>query len=162
MLNPRSRLAKCALMSAAISVAACEQDKPIDCREVYRELDACVETVLSEANDADFAIDQCLPYSEPITITGLFVEDFEYNVFLEGPYAHQTDPWEIPLFETKLLWGRERERHEGPDGKKLATVSRVTFEGRRPLCKALPDEQWIIVDRLIEEEIVRSRPSEFP
>ena len=111
-------------------------------------------------NKGDARWDKCIPYSEPVTISGLYAEDFEYNVFLEGPFADQKDPWETPLFATKLDW--DHDRHKGPDGKKLATVSRVTFVGRRPLCSLLPDEQWIIVDQLIDEEIVQSRTSDFP
>ena len=158
VLRLRSKLTSSVLAGATLSVAACGQSEALDCREAYRELDACAEKVL--AGGGEFQWDQCLPYSAPLIITGLFAHDFEYNVFLEGPYADQRDPWETPLFASKLAW--DHDLHKGADGKQLATVSRVTFEGRRPLCLALPDEQWIIVDRLIEEEVVQSRPSAFP
>ena len=158
MRGLRSKLSNTVLVASTLWVAACGQNKPLDCREVYRELDVCFEQEMSAGGQ--LKLDKCLPYSDPVTITGLYAHDFEYNVFLEGPYADQQDPWEVPLFTSKLLW--DHDLHKGADGKHLATVSRVTFEGRRPLCLALPDEQWIIVDRLIEEEVVQSRPSDFP
>ncbi len=88
-------------------------------------------------------------------MTGRFAQAFEHNQFWEGPFSVQPDPWEIPTVGTKLHI--ERPPLATEIGERVGTVSEITFEGRRPLCVVMTEEVWLMVDRIISEEIVSTQ-----
>ena len=146
-----------ALPCAALVLGACAREKQNDC-PTEQELQQCIDRVAAKGQT--FSWDSCLPYSEPSQITGIHIRDFEQNVFLEGATAVPAQPWStFPVPHVKL--DLERPARTDAEGRKLATVSRLRFTGRRPLCVATPEESWLMVDKVLSEEIIESKPSEF-
>lgn len=40
----------------------------------------------------------------------------------------------------------------------IGTVSEITFIGRKPLCKITANENWLLVDEILEEKVISSGP----
>lgn len=99
----------------------------------------------------------CQPYSETQRIAGTFAEDFEFNEFIEGSKISANEAWQIRERSTKL--DIEQPLHLDTDGNPKAIVTYLVFDGRRPLCDLIPEERWLIVDRIVSEEPIELRRS---
>ena len=143
--------------SAAALLAACAQDAPVDCPEYFTNVDECVDQATKD--DDGFTWDECLPYSEPTVIVGLFAQDFEHNVFWEGPNADLEEVWSHPYPATRLQL--DRPLKADAEGMQLATITRLRFVGRRPLCIVTTGESWLMVDEILSEEVIETTPSQF-
>jgi len=135
-----------------VSLAGCTDAQPIDCRAVYEDLDACIERVTIAGEELQW--DACVPYSEPSIVTGRYVVDWEFDQFWEGPYSDQHRMWEIPDVATRLHWNRPIPTNA--QDQQVATVTEMTFVTRRPLCLITAKEQWLTVDRIIDQKIIWS------
>ena len=145
-----------AAASVATSCGTSQSAKPaIDCETFFKALDDCTASA-----DAAFKWDTCLPYSEAAITTGLYVIDFEYDAFFEGPYADTRDPWVMPSTRTRLHIDLPPQTSE--DGEKQATIYSLTAKVRRPLCEPLSTERWLVVDEIISSEVVATKPSDLP
>jgi hypothetical protein len=63
---------------------ACDKQRQIDCTQVdWRSLERCMDANKSKGEAA--MLTACLPFSEPLKTTGVWVIGFERNDFFEGP-----------------------------------------------------------------------------
>lgn len=146
-----------ALALAAIAFSNCASSEPVDCRVVQAQMPACLERFADRGGRA-FLVG-CQPYSEPQRIAGTFVEDFEFNEFFEGRRVSPDRAWQFPERSTRL--DIERPLHLDAAGNPMAIVTYLVFEGRRPLCDLIPEERWLIVDRIVSEQPIQVRQSEW-
>ena len=146
-----------ATLTSVALLFGCSSSEPIDCPAYFSNLDSCVDN--ARAKEVDFRWSECLPYSDPIIITGIYANGFEHNVFWEGPYADMQDLWSIPEVVTSLDIDRPL-RTDG-EGNRLNTLSEIKFIGRRPLCVPISEERWLAVDEILEEKVIESRQSGF-
>ena len=136
------------------TLSACENGTPVDCRAVYRKIPQCLDRAASDGSK--FRWDECIPYSRHVIISGVWASAFEFNEFREGAFADQSDPWHVADVSTRL--DLDRPAHKNAAGENIGTVSQISFIGRRPLCVVTPEESWLIVDRVLSEEVIATAP----
>ena len=156
LLRPASALV--ALLIAASCGAGKPADEPVDCPTANRQIFECVEANRAAVEAGQW--DLCIPHSESLLLTGIWVTDFEWNQFHEddGEIPPQKslddyqryDTWAPQLFGPESLG--EIEKGEG------AAIGRIKFIGRRPLCSPYRDFPRIAVDRVISWEILETKP----
>ena len=111
---------------------------------------------------AESRLDLCIPHSESLLLTGIWVTDFEWNQFHEdgGEPVKGSELRAYKRYVDTLpeLYGRDAlgEIDTG-DG---AAIIRIRFIGRRPLCSPLSDSESIIVDRVLSWEAIETGPAE--
>ena len=140
----------------ALALAGCGKAPPPDCAAVTRQWPACFD---KHRDDFRAFLMNCIPYDEPERIAGSWVRDFEFEQFYEGQAIPFDQAWQFRPRTVTLLADVPVPRDA--QGRLLASVSWVEFEGRRPLCDAIPQESTLIVDRVLSERIVEARLSEW-
>ncbi len=140
------------LALSSLILAGCAPAQPLDCKAVARQMLQCTA---NKGGQTSFF--ECQPYSKSQRIKGTFAYDFEFNEFYEGRKISADHAWQFPERSTKLLIGKPL--HLDANGNPKEIVTYLVFEGRRPLCDLIPEERWLIVDRIISEELIRARQS---
>jgi hypothetical protein len=150
---------RAAILGMLFFAVSCRVDQPIDCIQSNRDFFSCAEDNLSMLERGRF--DLCIPHSVPLRITGIWVADFEWNVFHEDD-GHQPPNTGIGDYKRYLdvlpeLRGSEAFSDLGlGDG---SVIGRITFVGRRPLCSPIRDRPSIMVDRILSWEVLETGPS---
>jgi hypothetical protein len=138
------------LIALLVAVGACEKEQQLDCTKVdLQNLDRCFEQNRAKGEPASLVA--CLPFSEPLVTTGIWVVGFEKNDFLEG--------WGRRLPPADLLWTEASGASLIVDDKvreKIAPVGpeiyalEVDVVGRRALCPvgSIPNAYPIAVEKL--------------
>lgn len=138
--------------------ASCRADQPVDCIQANRDIFSCVDgnpSVLEEGR-----LDICIPHSEPIKVTGVWVSDFEWNVFHEDDGSSRNSKigkYESYLAELPELHGDKKLSEIG--ARNGAIIGRITFIGRRPLCNPYYGRPSILVDRVMSWKVIKTGPS---
>ena len=145
------------LVSLIIFSASCRADQPIDCIAANREIFDCFDADPSALREGRY--DQCIPHSQSLTISGVWVSDFEWNQFHEdsGEPSRGTKLQDFKRFIEVLpeLAITDDEMDVG-DG---AVIGRITFVGRRPLCRPYLGSSWIMVDRVLSWDVLETGQS---
>jgi len=145
------------LIATSCSVNA-PADEPVDCPAANRQIFECVEANRAAVEAGQW--DLCIPHSESLLLTGIWVTDFEWNQFHE-------DGGETRTFDDLNDYKRYSDlapQLYGPvplgeiDKGDGAAIGRIEFIGRLPLCSPFPDFPRIKVDRVISWEILETSP----
>ncbi len=154
----RSASALSALLIGASCGVGEPADEPIDCPTANRQIFECVEANRAAVEQGEW--DLCIPHSESLLLTGIWVTDFEWNQFHEDGGEARTfddlDDYKRYSDWTPQLYGPEPlgeiDKGEG------AAIGRIEFIGRRRLCNPYPDAPRIMVDQVISWETIETSP----
>lgn len=145
------------IFAALLLTSSCKDKALIDCAAANREIYDCINANPAFLNQAQ--LDLCIPYSEGLLLEGVWVTDFEWNQFHEDDGL--SAPGEAPVnykryidILPRLNGAALREIDSGGG----AAVTRIRFEGRRPLCKPVLGSDDIIVDRVLSWEVLEVGP----
>lgn len=143
-------------VAATLALAGCNST-PVNCGTVKQQLDGCLAKH-RRAGSREVALN-CFPYSASERISGTWAHSFEFNQFYEDrdhiavdrAFTVQDNPVQLDAVSDAL--------YDTLDPKKggLSQIAQIVFEGRRPLCDFGLD-RWIVVDRVVSQKIVFSRP----
>jgi hypothetical protein len=138
-------------------VASCSASPPTNCEDAEQNLLQCMSEY-GPIGSRELLLN-CVPYSKSERISGTWAHGFEFNEFYEGEAVSVHDALQSQERSVKLL---EPENYFEKFKPVPTRVSTIVVEGRRPLCNFFPDEayqeSWIVVDRIISERTVFSRP----
>lgn len=138
--------------------ASCRADQPTDCIQANREVFSCVDGNQSVQKDGRF--DLCIPHSEAFTTTGVWVSDFEWNVFHEDDgFSRKLNVDNYKRYLAELPELRGAASLSEISARHGAIVGRITFVGRRPLCNPYYDRPSIFVDRILSWKVLSTGPS---
>lgn len=131
---------------------ACDKQRQIDCTHVdWPTLERCMDENQSKGEAT--MLTACLPFSEPLRTSGIWVVGFEKNDFFEGPKPPPAKiMWEGSTGAELVV--DERVFKIGPDIEAL----QVDVVGRRALCPVgVINSYPIAVEKLQIKRRVRNR-----
>ena len=139
-------------------MASCRADQPIDCIQANRNIFTCVDGNPSVLDEGRF--DLCIPHSEPIKVTGVWVSDFEWNMFHEDDGSSRNSKiGDYERYSNVLPALRGSKKLSEIADRSEAIIGRITFVGRRPLCNPLSEPPSIFVDRILSWKVLKTGPS---
>lgn len=147
------------ILSLSLFVVSCSAGQPIDCVQANRDVFDCFEANPSALEEGRY--DRCIPHSRALTITGIWVSDFEWNQFHEDGGELPTD-LELDDFKRYVEILPELTSSDALseiDGDGGSVIGRIRFIGRRPLCSPYPGSASILVDRVLSWETLETGPS---
>jgi hypothetical protein len=137
------------LIALLVSLGACQKEQPLDCMNVDLQSEHdCFEQNRAKGERASLLA--CLPFSEPLMTTGIWVVGFEKNDFFEGFGKH------LPAADflwtegtgASLIVDDDVRRRIAPVGPKIHALQ-VDVVGRRALCPvSFPNAYPIVVEKL--------------
>jgi hypothetical protein len=151
---------KMAVVSGAcVMIGACgNQPNPAsapDCRAAAAKLDGCVKATIDKG--VRVLLLTCIPYSKPQRIAGTWAGDFEFHPFFDGQEVSVDRALSNP--QPLTILSDDPQQATNSVGIPQTTVKYIEFNGRRPLCDLSPGETVLIVDRIVSERIIGTRPS---
>jgi hypothetical protein len=99
----------------------------------------------------------CIPYSKSQRIAGTWAGDFEYDPFFDGEKVTFERAFSQHSPFTTLSPDPELARNSA--GVRQKTLKYIEFDGRRPLCKVPNSPPVFIVEHVVSEQIIETRPS---
>jgi hypothetical protein len=137
------------LVALLVAVGACQKEQPLDCINVdLQSVSGCFEQNRAKGEPASLVA--CLPFSKPLTTTGIWVVGFEKNDFFEGSGR------DVPAADflwteatgASLIVDEGVQRAVAPVGPKIYALQ-VDVVGRRALCPVgSPNAYPIAVEKL--------------
>lgn len=121
------------LIALLVAAGACHKEQPLDCTKTdLQSVDRCFEHNRAKGEPATLVA--CLPFSEPLVTTGIWVVGFEKNDFFEGwgKRGPPGDLWTGGTGASLILDEKTRERI-APVGPEIHAFE-VDVVGRRALC----------------------------
>jgi len=122
------------LIWLSVALGACQKEQPLDCSKmILRNVDSCFQKNRSKGEAASLVA--CLPFSERLKTSGIWVVGFEKNDFFEG--------WGARLPPADIIWNQSTGASLVVDDelqKKVAPIGPHTYAlqvdivGRRALC----------------------------
>jgi hypothetical protein len=138
------------LLGLLLALGACQKEQPLDCIKMdLQNLDRCFEQNRAEGEPASLVA--CLPFSEPLVTTGIWVVGFEKNDFFEG-WGRRVPPAELLWTEAtgaSLIVDDQVREKIAPVGPEIYALQ-VDVVGRRALCPvgSIPSAYPIAVEKL--------------